>query len=142
MTTPHPLFEDWLGDEIATEQDLLRLEEGLNASLPSWYKRFVVEIGSGEGSTADGCVILYRASSLLAMHAEEENGFRPLGLFLFGTNGGGEAFTFDLRASSRDIVMFQFVSNYLTDGVVIGRELDDLLDYSNRFGYPRFNPER
>jgi hypothetical protein len=52
--------------------------------------------------------------------------FAP-GLFAFGTNGGGEAFAFDLRTSTMPIVMVPFIGMELSEARSIGTTFNGFL---------------
>lgn len=138
-STPHPLLEKWVTHEIASESELRRIEQQLGIALPIWYRRFMTEIGCGEGYTERGCILLDPAKSLLdGIDVGAGRSLMSCGLFLFGSNGGGEAFTFAVHHQPCNIVMVPFVSDYRNDGIMLGSELEDLLDYANRFEYPHF----
>lgn len=138
---PHPLILQWHGSERASEADLVRVEAHFGVVLPAWYRRFMIETGSGEAETADGAVVFYPVAELTAANSGNGAGFDMMayGLFLFGSDGGGEGFAFNVRRQPAQIVMMPFISNYRNNGVVLGEGLEDLLDYANRFDYPSFD---
>src|ERR1044072_7362040 len=68
-------------------------ESGLR--LPDDYARFLQQTNGGEGFLGNAYVILWRVEELIEMNkAYEVTEYAP-GLFLFGSDGGGEAFAFD-----------------------------------------------
>lgn len=142
MTLPHKLVLKWHVGKTAGKAELDRLERHFCFKLPEWYRRFMIEHGSGEAEAAETCVIFRDVGSLLADNSGEGMGLDMIdyGLFVFGGDGGGDAFAFNIRSSNREIVKLPFVSNYRTDGQVIGEELIDLFGYSPERDYPSFEP--
>lgn len=83
----------------------------------------MIETGAGEAETEDGNVVFLPARELITANSG---------------NGGGEGFAFNVRRQPSGIIMMPFIGNYRNDGVVLGDEVEDLLDYANRFDYPSF----
>jgi hypothetical protein len=79
-------------------------------TLPISYKEFLKYCNGGDGLVgANRYVILWRLEELLKLNgAYQTQEFAP-GLLLFGTNGGGEAYAFDMRSCSTPIVSVPFV---------------------------------
>lgn len=91
------------------EQGLRRFEIESGFRLPKDYAQFLQEADGGEGFIGRSYVILWRVSELLEMNrAYQVEEFAP-GLFLFGSDGGGEAFAFDTRIEVKPIVSVPFV---------------------------------
>jgi hypothetical protein len=82
----------------------------LEAFLPLDYIGFLKEMNGGEGFVgANAYLILWRAEELVEFNkAYQVEEYAP-GLFIFGSDGGGEAFAFDLRSDTRSIVSIPFV---------------------------------
>jgi hypothetical protein len=77
--------------------------------LPDDYAQFLQQTNGGEGFVGNAYVILWRAEELLEMNkAYQVTEYAP-GLFLFGSDGGGEAFAFDTRSDANPIVTVPFV---------------------------------
>lgn len=71
--------------------------------------QFMQETDGGEGFIGDAYIILWRLGELLEMNkAYQVTEYAP-GLFLFGSDGGGEAFAFDRRSAAKPIVSVPFV---------------------------------
>lgn len=77
--------------------------------LPEDYAQFLQQTDGGEGFVGNAYLILWRIGELLEMNkAYHVSEYAP-GLFLFGSDGGGEGFGFDTRSDTRVIVSVPFV---------------------------------
>ena len=73
------------------------------------YSGFLQTADGGEGFIGSTYIILWRLGELVEMNkAYEASEYAP-GLFLFGSDGGGEAFAFDLRSDTKPVVAIPFV---------------------------------
>jgi hypothetical protein len=82
-------------------------ESGLH--LPEDYTKFLQEADGGEGFVGNAYVIFWRVGELLEMNRAYQVADYAPGLFLFGSDGGGEAFAFDTRSDRKPIVSVPFV---------------------------------
>jgi len=57
----------------------------------------------------DAYLILWRVGELLELNKAYHVAEYAPGLFLFGTNGGGEAYAFDTRSDAKPIVCVPFI---------------------------------
>ena len=65
--------------------------------LPEDYRRFLLSHNGGDGFVGQSYVILWRAEELQELNEAYEAPRWVPGLLLFGSDGGGEAFAFDMR---------------------------------------------
>ncbi|MBX3191224.1 MAG: SMI1/KNR4 family protein [Labilithrix sp.] len=86
-------------------------EAGLgNVTLPPDYLDFMTSAADGgAGAIGESYLILWRLSELAELNREYEVELNAPGLFLFGSNGGGEALAFDMRSDERAVVQVPFV---------------------------------
>lgn len=77
--------------------------------MPDEYARFLQKMNGGEGFVGNAYVILWRVEELLEMNRAYHVVEYAAGLFLFGSDGGGEAFAFDIRFDAKPIVSVPFV---------------------------------
>lgn len=100
--------------------------------LPDDYCVFLQRTNGGEGYLKQHFVILWRLEELLkfneAYHTRE---YAP-GLFLFGSNGGGEAFAFDRRTHSC-VVNIPFVGMDLSLVELVYLSFSELLEGEHSF---------
>jgi len=97
--------------------------ERANFKLPTEYVHFLYIANGGEGWIGpNSYVIFWRIEELVELNNAYEVQKNARGLFIFGSDGGGEAFAFDLRHSS--IVRVPF----------IGMALESVEDMAPDFG--------
>ena len=77
--------------------------------LPKDYEKFLQEMDGGEGFIGNAYLILWHAGELLELNKSYAVAEFAAGLFLFGSDGGGEAFAFDMRSDAKPIVSVPFV---------------------------------
>jgi hypothetical protein len=86
-----------------------QLEAESRVRLPDDYAKFLQQANGGEGFVGNAYVILWRVEELLEMNKAYQVAEYAPGLFLFGSDGGGEAFAFDTRSDAKPIVSVPFV---------------------------------
>lgn len=77
--------------------------------LPGDYISFMRATNGGEGFVGSSYLILWKAEELETLNEEYGVEQYAPGLFLFGSNGGGEAFGFDTREKPYEIIQIPFV---------------------------------
>jgi hypothetical protein len=84
--------------------------------LPKDYADFLCCANGGEGFVSNGIyIILWHLEDLLKLNLDYQVAKYAPGLFLFGSDGGGEAFAFDMRQQSKPIISVPFVGMSLND---------------------------
>src|SRR5689334_5920854 len=84
---------DMRREQGASERELLELEKAMQVSLPAAYRTMLLFSNGAAGKIGPEYIHLYsiqevlQVNSILSRHAE--------GLFIFGSDGGGEAYVFD-----------------------------------------------
>lgn len=71
--------------------------------LPADYVEFILETGGAEGWVGDGYISFWRPDELMALNESLDAPSMP-GVFFFGTDGGGMAYGFDTRSTTRHYV--------------------------------------
>jgi hypothetical protein len=108
----------------ATEQALGECQDTLGIKLPSEYVQFVKKSNGTEGFVGeDSYLMMWPVEELPAMNVSYEVQEYAPGLLLFGSDGGGEAYAFDLREERQPIVRVPFV----------GLSLDDVIPVADTF---------
>ncbi len=92
-------------DAVAIRQ--FETESGFR--LPDDYESFLRQTNGGQGFVGNAYLILWRMEELLEMNKAYQVADYAPGLFLFGSDGGGEAFAFDTRSDTKPIVSVPFV---------------------------------
>jgi len=113
----------------AAESTLQLCEADGTITLPEEYRRFICTVANGgEGFIGPNAyVILWRAEELTELNKAYEVAEYAPGLFLFGSNGGGEAFAFDMRSAERPIVAVPFVGMDLENVQALGSTFNEFL---------------
>jgi hypothetical protein len=109
LTDPKELFLNFRCHAPATAAALRKFEHDSEFRLPEHYVQFLQQMNGGEGFIGSKAyLILWPVEELLPMNKAYEVGEYAPDLFLFGSNGGGEAYAFD-RHSNDSIVVVPFV---------------------------------
>jgi hypothetical protein len=117
------LFAEFKGNPPASEGQIARCQLDLKFPLPPDYVRFLQCRNGGEGFVGKNYLMAWRVEKLLDHNkAYMVDEFVP-DLFLFGSNGGGEAFAFDTRSTPVSIVMVPFILS-LTDAITLAPSFD------------------
>ena len=99
--------------------------QNLGFDLPSDYLTLISQMNGGEGFIGDKYCRFYSIDKLIALNqAFMVKDFAP-GLFIFGSTGGGEAFTFDTRNSPASIVEIPFIPMDIKYAKVLGKTILD-----------------
>lgn len=93
-------------------------------TIPSDFKTFLKEHNGCEGSVGENAyLVLWSIEDIVELNeAYEVNEFAP-GLLLIGSNGGEQAYAYDMRFDAKPIVSVPF----------IGMELGEILPCANTF---------
>lgn len=98
--------------QLAPAADL-GVVEGLSSTLgiilPGDYLEFLRQHNGGEGFIGDNYLVLWRAEELADFNREYEVEVYAPGIFLFGSDGGGEGYGFDTNAAAMPIVRIPFI---------------------------------
>jgi len=90
--------------------DISRFETATGLKLPGEYAEFLEASNGGEGFVGpNSYAIFWQLQELQRLNVEYETAEYAPGLFLFGSDGGGEAFAFDTRTYPWLVVRVPFV---------------------------------
>lgn len=108
----------------ATETAIEDAERHFNYQLPTDYKRFLLFSNGLEGNIADNYLVLWSVEELVelneAYHVKE---FVP-DIIIFGSDGGEEAFGFDITDSNAKVVKLPFIGM----GYIANEQLADTFE--------------
>ncbi|WKZ31529.1 MAG: SMI1/KNR4 family protein [Candidatus Dojkabacteria bacterium] len=112
----------------------LLLDLNLPDNTPSDYLSFLQLHNGGEGFIGEEYLILYKVEDLKQMNANYEvEKFTP-GIFLIGSNGGGEAIAFDLRENQSKVILIPFMFEY--DAIIeLGKNMEEFFQKVYEKGY-------
>lgn len=103
------LLAKFNGNPPTSASSIQKFEAEAGLSLPVDYAQFLQQADGGEGFIGNAYVILWRVGELLEMNKAYQVADYAPGLFLFGSDGGGEAFAFDTHSEDKPIVSVPFV---------------------------------
>lgn len=96
--------------------------------LPDDFLFTLLQGNGGEGYIGDEYLILWKSEELIIFNKEYEvNKYAP-GIFLFGSNGCGEGYGFDMRNKPYKIVEIPFIGMDLQYANYIADNFTDLLE--------------
>jgi len=125
-------LEKFNGNNGITNEALLKLE--LPSSLPQDYLELLQQHNGGEGFINNEYLILYKADELKQMNSGYEVEKYTPGIFLIGSNGGGEAVAFDLRDKQTKVILIPFMFEY--DAIVeLGNNMSEFFKRVYESGY-------
>jgi hypothetical protein len=132
------LFAEFKANPPASPAVIAQAQAKLSFLLPADYVRFFQQMNGGEGSLGGNAyVALWRVEELSDRNAGYEVAEFAPGLFLFGSNGAGEAFAFDTRSDQFRIVAVPFIGmDDLSDAIVIATNFRSFLEVLFTFGIP------
>jgi hypothetical protein len=104
------LFARFEANPPARPALIARSQAKRNFQLPTDYVQFLQHMNGGEGFLGENAyVVLSRVEKLGEMNAGYNVAQVAPDLFLFGSNGGGEAFAFDVRSTPHPIAAVPFL---------------------------------
>ena len=112
----------------ATADSLRLFERSSRLRLPTMYLDFLKRSNGGEGFIGKAYAILWRIEELLEMNKAYRTEEYAPGLLLFGSDGGGEAFAFDMKSDATPIVSVPFVGMALDAARPIAVTFEGFLD--------------
>jgi len=94
----------------AEASQIQKAEQEIGSPLPNEYKEFLTKTNGAEGALGENAyVMLWSVEDLRRLNEAYQVAIYAPGYLIFGSDGGGEAFAFDLQSKSRSIVMIPFV---------------------------------
>jgi hypothetical protein len=122
------LLANFNGNPPAHASLLEKLEIDTGLRLLPDYIQFLQEADGGEGFIGDAYVILWPVGELVEMNDTYPVAECAPGLFLFGSDGGGEAFAFDARFEPNQIVSVPFIGMELKLAQPLGSNFKAFLE--------------
>lgn len=126
------LLEDFTLEPAASADNLRNLRAIKGVELPDDYFSFLAEFNGGEGFIGVEYLILWKTEELEQFNREYEVETYAPGLFLFGSNGGGEGFGFDTKSTPYKVVQVPFVGMDWKHASNVADNFLDLLEKMSR----------
>lgn len=96
--------------------------------LPSEYVDFISAHNGGEGFLGERYVCFWKIDELLSLNSEYAVEMRAPGIFLFGSDGAGEGYGFDLTQTPMPVVLLPFIGMARARTHVIVANFSELFD--------------
>ena len=120
-------LKDWHLNAGVSNDIICDIVSPIGRKLPTDYEQFLREHDGGEGFISSNYLILWKAEQLNAFNREYEVERYAPGLFLFGSDGGGEGYAFDARDVTMPVVRVPFIGMELRYANLIAASFTDLL---------------
>jgi hypothetical protein len=123
------MFTDFTGGPPASAEAIERLEKSLGKRLPRDFYDFLRLADGAEGFVGKNYLMFWSADEISKYNvAYQVDEYAP-GLVLFGSDGGGEGYAFDMRTDSVSVVMIPFVGMDLRYAKTIAPSFDSFLRF-------------
>jgi SMI1 / KNR4 family (SUKH-1) len=122
------LFVEFDGNPPANPDAVAQCQSHLKFTLPHEYVQFLRQMNGGEGFIGENYLRAWPIEDLIQNNKDYDVEDGAPGLFLFGSNGGGEAFAFDTRSALPPIVAVPFILD-LDDAILIAPNFDLFLQH-------------
>ena len=115
-----PAGREWTGGTGASAEALAALRFAAPPKLPTAYFDLLAFSNGGEAPLAvqPYWFVLYPAAEAQGIWESSEYAEHFPGLFVFGSNGGGEAIAFDLATTASRVVFFDMTNIDMEESVV------------------------
>jgi SMI1 / KNR4 family (SUKH-1) len=114
----------------ATADEIEIAEHKLALKLPEDYRQFLIFANGGEGFIGpNSYLMLWQIGELFRSNREYEVYEYAPGLLLFGSNGGGEGFAFDMRGIAKAVVAVPFIGMSLEDVKPLAATFEGFLEH-------------
>jgi hypothetical protein len=110
----------------ASKSAIDEVTASLKHSLPTDYLQFLGKHNGGEGFVGEHYLILWKAEELIPLNRNYQVGEYAPGIFLFGSNGGGEGFGFDMHSSGSPVVVIPFIGMKRSSAITVASTFADL----------------
>jgi len=112
----------------ASREAIRQFEVESGVALREDYAAFLMYSNGGEGFIGGGYAIFWRVEELIENNKSYRVGDFAPDLFLFGSDGGGEAFAFDRRSKDQVIVSVPFIPLKLECALVLSPTFTGFLE--------------
>jgi hypothetical protein len=119
------LFSNFTFNNDLSESNFSDIEIFFRFILPDDYKNFMKNHNGGEGFIGEQYLIIWKVSEILTYNHEYEVAKYAPGHLIFGSNGGGEAFAFNVFDGK--IKILPFIGMSLEDSEYIAETFHDFI---------------
>jgi len=127
MNISDPAFEQFRGNPPVTADDIRQFEVVSGMRLRQDYTVFLMKRNGGEGFVGHSYATLWRLQELIERNKEYRVSVYAPGLFLFGSDGGDDAFAFDMRTVEQPIVRIPFIPLTLKEVIPLADDFEGFI---------------
>ncbi|MNO85658.1 SMI1 / KNR4 family protein [compost metagenome] len=110
-------------------QAIQKIESKFGFNLPNDYKDIVKVLNGFELAISISYIVFWPVDVLIELNeGYGVNEFAP-GIILFGSDGGNQAFGYDLRDDEMKIITIPFIVMDLNDIEICGKDMNDFYQY-------------
>jgi hypothetical protein len=121
------IFEGFEKNPPINSVEVQKIANAINFELPSDYLEIFSFMNGGEGFIGNEYCRLYPLEELIPLNESFSVKEVAPSIFVFGSNGGGEAFAFNTTASSVSIVKIPFIPMDIGFAELLGKTFGDFL---------------
>src|SRR3954447_9331401 len=113
-----------------TSEAMLRtVQSDIRISFPADYADFMLKSNGAEGSIGNWYLVLWPIEEIEAINEDYSvSDFAP-GFLLFGSDGGGEAYAFDMKSGGMPIFEIPFIPLEAKEARLCGRTFVEFLEF-------------
>jgi hypothetical protein len=128
MSSLKEVLIEFNGNEGASAEAIEAAERHLKVIFPDDYAAFLATTNGGEGKIGGTYVMLWSTTELPELNSAYQVADNAPGLLLIGSDGGGDAFAFDMRSSPWPVVSVPFVGMDLAFAEPMGASFQEFLE--------------
>ena len=124
------LLNNFNSNPPADMMSVNRIKTDIGIELPNDYIEFMIHSNGGEGFIgSDSYIIIWKLEDLFELNnAYQVPEYAP-GIFLFGSDGGGDAYGFDIRTNDVKIISIPFVGMDINLIKILGADFTSFINY-------------
>lgn len=113
----------------ASEESIKQVQSLIRIELPKDYVQFIARSNGAKGFIGSSYIDLWPIESILPLSKSYHVDEHAPGIILFGTDGGGQAFGFDVRSDKISIVEIPFIPLRSDEAMICGETFTEFLKY-------------
>jgi hypothetical protein len=126
------LFSKFEANPPANRDSIARCQAHIGFRLPTDYVQFLLQMNGGEGFVGKNYLRAWPVEDLIKSNKDYHVDEAAPGLFLFGSNGGGEAYAFDTRSAPPPVVVAPYVGMDWDAAITIAPDFCSFLQHLYR----------
>ncbi|WIV21156.1 SMI1/KNR4 family protein [Paenibacillus polygoni] len=110
-------------------KDIQEIDSKLGFILPNDYKEIVKVLNGFEGTISNSYIVFWSVNEVIELNeGYGVDDFAP-GIFLFGSDGGNQAYGFDVRDDEMRIITIPFIVMDIDDIEICGEDMNEFYQF-------------